>query len=292
MGQSTGLSPSHLENMKVGVSILTNGNRLNYLQTCISSFLENCHYRPLVISIFDNGSTDGTKDWLNNMPHVYGVGWRVHSSPSDMGCAEGTNRSIEMVNDCEYVIHLESDFEHISSDISGEDKRWLHRAIDFMDKGTCDYIYLRKMVSENDIFQHWWSQWMGRIDMAEGKYLRCPGFWWSNNPTLFRVESLRRTGTLPLDVAKDGQKGTPGWSKPELEAPKPPKTWIHKWGLFVHEGLDMPEVCSIGCKTHPVCKYGFFKDGSDAFCACCDSGRDFRDMDAHTRRLVDFFQRK
>lgn len=273
-------------NKPVGISILTNGNRLEYLKSCLNSFLANCHYRPLHISVFDNGSTDGTAYWLRNPPSIYGVKWQNHTASADMGCAAGTNASITLLKEAKFILHLESDFEHIPSELSGEDKLWLHRAIEFMQGGECDYMYLRHMVNERDIFQHWWSQWMPKIDKTEGNYLRCPGFWWSNNPTLFRAEAMWLTGTLPLDVKKDGAKGTAGWSVPELATPKPTKPWIHKWGLFVHE-LPMQGDLKRGCKKiNGDCKYGFFKDGTDAFCSCCTTQYGFEDMDYHARRFA------
>jgi len=277
----------------VGIAILTNGQRLDYLKVCIESFLSNCYYRPLVIGVCDNGSTDTTREWMEAYKPPYGVEWRIDGYTSDRGCARGTNQSIELVTDCEFVLHLESDFEHLPEKYSGEDKMWLHRAIDFMQSGECDYLYLRRMVNEHDIFQHWWSQWMNRISTVTGKYMKCDEFWWSNNPTLFRMKALYDSKTLPLNASVDGQKGTAGWSKPELETPKPPNAWIHKWGLFVHELPTQGNVferlgmtrCSgdIGASK---CKYGFFVSGDSQFCAHCNRELDFRDMEAHARRLV------
>ncbi len=94
----------------VGVSILTNGSRRKYLEQCISSFLTNCYYRPLVIGVYSNGSTDDTVDFLGDLPETYGVEWRTVDSATDGGCAKGTNASIALVSDCEYQIHLESNY--------------------------------------------------------------------------------------------------------------------------------------------------------------------------------------
>lgn len=276
----------------IGVSILTNGKRMIQLQECVRSFLFNCYYRPLVFGIFDNGSTDGTRGLMEELVKsgIYGVEWRIHSATGDMGCAEGTNRSIEMVNDCKYIIHLESDFLHLPQRLSREDKLWLRRAVEFMETGECDYLYLRRMVDEKDIFLHWWSQWMDKVDKEQGKYLRCPGFWWSNNPTLFRAEAMWVTGTLPLDVKKDGVKGTPGWSKPELEAPRPTRAWIHRWGLFVHElSQDVAEgvhesKCSVDAEFG--CKYGFFKDGVGGFCELCKREKGYKGMGEHAEAVI------
>ena len=268
----------------VGISILTNGARLEYLQTCISSFLSNCHYRPLVFGIYNNGSTDGTEEWVTTLKPTYGVTYRALHSHKDEGCAVGTNRACELVKDCEYVLHLESDFEHVSSEITGEDKMWLRRAIEFMEREVVDFVYLRRMVSERDMFLHWWSQWMTRIDGEKENYLRCPGFWWSNNPHIHKTSTMYSRGTLPLDVEKDGKKGTLNWSKPELEAKQPGNTWIHRWGLFVHEKPTVEDKLKLrGCKSG--CKYGFFKTGDDMFCQECDRSKDFTDMKNHENRF-------
>lgn len=268
----------------VGVSILTNGARLEYLKTCISSLLANCFYRPLIVGIYNNGSTDGTEEWLKTLPKMYKVAWRVLHNHKDEGCAAGTNQACELVRDCEYVLHLESDFEHLPSEVSGEDKLWLRRVIEFMESDSVDFVYLRRMVNERDMFLHWWSQWMARIDGEKGNYLRCPGFWWSNNPHVHRTSTIYQRGTLPLDEAKDGAKGTSNWSKPELGAKQPGSTWIHRWGLFVHEKPSLGDQLSLpGCG--PGCKYGFFKAGTDTFCQDCDRRKDFTDMQEHEYRF-------
>jgi glycosyltransferase involved in cell wall biosynthesis len=272
----------------VGVSILTNASRRHYLERCVDSFLANCYYRPLVFCIYSNGSTDDTEDWIQGMQKAYGVEWRLGISHSDGGCARGTNASIEMACELKYQIHLESDFEHLSPAESGVDRMWLHRALEFMESAECDYMYLRRMRDEKEMMMHWWSQWMPKVDAERTEYLRCPGFWWSNNSTLFRNEALYGCGTLPLDEAKDGAKGSDGWSQPELTAARPPNAWIHKWGMFVHERMPGEDFTQAGCGAYGPfgrsgCKYGFWGP-SNAWCGMCDHSRDFRDMDDHKTR--------
>ena len=123
-------------------------------------------------------------------------------------------------------------------------------------------------------------------------YLKCPGFWWSNNPALRRNKTLYDNGTLPLDVSKDGPKGTPGWSQPELTAKKPGNAYIHKWGLFVHDRkiqtCDFSQtVCHTAMAGRDRCKYGFFKNGGqhDQFCNQCRGDCGFEDMQAHENRF-------
>ena len=275
----------------IGISILTNGKRRKYLEKCISSLLENCYYRPLIIGIFNNGSSDDTTDYLSNLPEVYGVEWRVEESKEDKGCASGTNRSIRMVADCELQIHLESDFELLSPEDSGCDRMWLHRAVEFMSRETCDYIYLRRMRNHEESAMHWWSQWMPRVTKRIDEYMECPPFWWSNNPVLFRTQALYDSKTLPLDTSIDGAKGTAGWSQPELNTASPPNTWLHKWGLFIHERREDEDFSDRnGCgKYGPFgtsgCKYGFWYGGDgNNFCRRCDHTKDFTDMWNHERR--------
>jgi glycosyltransferase involved in cell wall biosynthesis len=244
-----------------------------------------------VIGIVDNGSTDETREWMSQLLPVYGVEWRTRSFDKDEGCAKGTNFSISMVDDCEFQLHLESDFELLSREESGVDSMWLHRAVDLLDSGDCDYLYLRRMRDESEARMHWWSQWMPKVDMERGEFLRCPTFWWSNNPTLFRVSALRRDKVLPLDESKDGPKGTAGWSQPELQTARPPNAWLHRWGVFVHEMQPGETFETGGCGHHGPfgqsgCKYGFWKVPYDAWCSYCDQNKDFRDMVAHDLRSL------
>jgi len=268
----------------IGVSILTNGSRRPELSRCLDSFLANCYYRPLVIGIVSNGSTDDTADWLQGMAAAYGVELRLNLSQSDMGCAWGTNTSISLVDDCEYQIHLESDFEHLPQEASGVDKMWLHRAVRQMQSGSCDYLYLRRMRNHQECATHWWDQWMPRVTEERGEYLSCPNFWWSNNPALFHLGELWNADVLPLDEAKDGPKGTPGWSQPEMCAARPPRAWLHRWGVFVHERLEIErEFSNHGCDQD--CKYGFWMPSGSPWCEKCDHTRDFRDMVEHRKRV-------
>jgi len=276
---------------KVGLSILTNENRLDKLKACISSFLSNCNFRPLVVAVFDNGSKDGTFQWLQDRKANpgYAIDWRIERSELDLGCAAGTNRVSRMLGDCETIIHLESDFRHLPESITGVDGNWLHDALRFMNKGTCDYLYLRRMITERDISAHWWSQWFAKISRTEGwLYMECPSFWWSNNPHLRLNRAIYDAGCLPLDESLDGPKGSEGWSKPEMSTAKPRLPWIHKWGLFVHDAPPDDELIrAANCPFPGGCKYGLFLPGPkrNMFCRRCRQDTDFTDMDAHFRRF-------
>lgn len=270
--------------MKIGISILTNGNRRSYLKRCLDSLIENCYYRPLVIGIYNNGSTDDTTEWCRHLSDSYGIEYRIDGSVEDRGCAYGTNRSIEMVGDCKYQIHLESDFEHLTEKETGVDKMWLHRAIEKMELGGCDYLYLRRMRNHEECFVHWWDIWMPKITDCTDETLRCPDFWWSNNPSLFRKSAMFDRGVLPLDESKDGPKGTEGWSQPELLTARPSNTWIHRWGMFIHEREKDEIFENNGCNKD--CKYGFWMKEGAPWCRFCDHTKNFSDLPNHRKRIL------
>lgn len=224
----------------IGVSILTNDCRSNFLSTCVQSLLSNCFMRPLIIGIFDNGSIDNTPDISKQFraSKYYGIEFRYERIEKDMGCAVGTNRSIEMVSDCEFQIHLESDFRHLSESESGIGKLWTKQAVKLLESGSADYIYLRKMRDNNEMSMHWFHQWKEKIIEVQGQFQHCKDFWWSNNPSIFRTKALYDCKTLPLNERLDGAKGTPNWSKPELSTPRPTRAWLWGYGegMFIHDG--------------------------------------------------------
>lgn len=280
----------------VGVSVLTNGSRLGRLQACLGSLLEHCYYRPLVVGVFDNGSVDGTAAFLRALPTVYGVEWRVKTVERDIGCAPGTNAAMDLVGDCEYALHVESDFVHLCESDSGVGRMWLHEAVEFLEEGDCDYLYLRRMRTVEEVYMHFWAQWMPQVTEVRADYLCCPAFWFSQNPHLRRDSSLRKAGTLPLRefYGPHGEtvdvKGTPFWNKAEMEAPSPPRPWLHRWGMFAHEVearrlYDRASGCGRSSHGASTCKYGLFQcPALSQWCRCCDARKDFRDMQEHANR--------
>ena len=197
----------------IGVSILTNGSRSVFVSTCISSLLSNMFTRPLVVSVFDNGSTDDTPVVCGRLceSRCYGIEWRYERVEKDLGCAAGTNRSIAMVKDCEIQLHLESDFRCLDEVESCINKMWMKQAVDFMQTGVCDYLYLRRMRSDTERAMHWFEQWRDKMAEVRGPFQRCDNFWWSNNPSLFRYEKMMGCHTLPLDEKHDGPKNSSQW---------------------------------------------------------------------------------
>lgn len=278
-------------NEAIGISILTNGARLKELQRCLESFIAGTDCAGLSFAIFDNGSTDDTWEWLQHFDFPHGVVSKFERSLSDLGCAAGTNAVAAMVRNFKYVLHLECDFLLLPEKVTGEDKDWLKRAVSHLEATGSDYLYLRRMASPDEARNHWWSQWMPKVIQGTGAYMPVPDFWWSNNPHLRLNEAIYVAGCLPLDESKDGPKGTPGWSKPELEAKRPQKASIHRWGMFVHETLPEgatgpQEACNGSPGSVPWCKYGFFLDGTHNWCGACDPQKNLEDLPDHERRFA------
>jgi glycosyltransferase involved in cell wall biosynthesis len=224
----------------IGISILTNGNRSRFLTNCVSSLLENSFTRPIIIGIMDNGSTDDTPSVCRELvrSNYYGIEWRLQRSEIDRGCAWGTNVAHNLVKDTEFVLHIESDFRHLSELESGIGKLWLREALALLETRLADYIYLRRFRNDSEMSTHWFHQWKQKIVEVRGQFQRCDGFWYSNNPSIFRIQALYDCRTLPLNEKLDGIKGTPNWSRPELSAPHPTRTWFWGYGegMFIHDG--------------------------------------------------------
>lgn len=276
-----------MQRERIGVSVLTNGARLSCLQRCIETLLEHCNYRPLVIGVVDNGSTDETSSWLANPPWVHGVNFRFERWEKDQGCAFGTNRAMLLVGDCRYALHIESDWEHLPYDITGEGPDWLDRALHLMRLKDVAYLYLRRMVNEREMMAHWWSQWCDKMGEQYGRYVKCDGFWWSNNPALRDNWKLIDEKVLPLDETTDGPKGSEGWSRPELSAQRPSTVWMHRWGLFAHMPVSL-DALKNGCgrvkEPWGGCQYGFLLDGKGSFCRKC-LGDGYNGMKEHEKRF-------
>lgn len=275
----------------VGVSILTNGARLHALKRCLASLLENCCYRPLHVAVFDNGSTDGTLEWVaREHPSCHAVTWEWDRSDTDLGCSRGTNLACEMTREFKHSLYLESDFYCLSSAESGAPRTWMRDGLEYMRRSGCGYLYLRRIRDEREMQMHFWSQWMARCSLdGDGRHMSCPGFWWSQNPHLRDNEMLWSSGTLPVPEMMDDHKGSPSWNKSEMMAKPPPSPSLMRWGVFVHDdpGHRVAECSWCGRERFgwSACKYGFYNQGAGKWCELCDSSRGFEDMAAHEARL-------
>ena len=103
--------------MRCSVVIL-NWNGEQTLRQFLPSVLAHTQSKDVEIVVADNGSTDGSLNFLQTQPV------RVIKLEQNYGFAEGYNRTIEQV-DAEYVVLLNSDVEVTP--------QWLDRMLDYMD---------------------------------------------------------------------------------------------------------------------------------------------------------------
>lgn len=288
----------------VGVAFLTNGQRRGYLEQNINAFLANCSYRPLVISIFDNGSTDDTPEYCRyRLPVMQDVGFRYVRSEKDLGCGAGVNRAIQLVKEFQFHLFLECDWTCLHESESGCSPDWMDECLDFMKTGKCDYLYLRRFRNDAEAAFHHWPFVMANSGHTDGKFLHTEKFMFSNNPSLRRTQKLFDCGTLPLQEFFNAQgegtekKGNAEWGQAEHMAKMPPNFYIHKWGMFVHESTPTPigQLKPVGCEKYgdgkgvSTCKYGFTEFRHD-WCPLCDFNKEHHDLLAHQQRYNWYYE--
>ena len=287
----------------VGIAVLTNGDRCDYLQQNIFAFLENCSTRPLVFGIFDNGSTDRTPEFCKNLPVIQGVEWRYERSEIDLGCGAGVNRANNLVKEFACTFFLECDWTCLHKSESGYDEKWLDECTDFLKTGKADYIYLRRFRHDAESRFHHWPMVMANSGYSEGRFLRTEKFMYSNNPHVRLTKALYENGTLPLQEFFDDKgngiekKGNAVWGNAEHLAKHPKNFWIHKWGMFTHESTPTPpleQLKPVGCEKYgphgvSTCKYGFTEFRNN-WCPLCDFSKDHHDLAAHDQRFVHYYE--
>lgn len=283
----------------VGIAVLTNGDRRQYLEQNIRAFLDNCSYRPLIFGIHDNGSVDSTPEYLKHgLPKEHGVEFRCLRSDKDLGCGPGVNRANDLVKELEFTFFLESDWTCLHQSESGYDKQWMHECLDFLQTGRADYIYLRRFRNDNEARYHHWNHVLRNTMHTEGRFLYTERFMYSNNPHIRRTKALYENQSLPLKEMFDAQgnalekKGNAEWGAAEHQAKHPKNFWIHMWGMFIHESTPTPSIemlKPVGCNKYgphgcSTCKYGFL-ELKPGWCEVCDFSKDFHDLLAHDTRF-------
>ena len=131
-----------IANELISIIILTYDN-LDKNKECISSILSKTDYDNYEIVVFDNGSKDGTVEWLRELNHH-----RIHVYFSDvnLGFAKGCNKASELARG-QYLLFMNNDI------IVGE-KSWMTNMINVFSE--CDNVGVvgNKSLFEDNTIQH------------------------------------------------------------------------------------------------------------------------------------------
>jgi len=100
------------------VSIITRCfNRLEYTVMCVRSINKKSGFNDYEHIIIDQGSTDGTREWLNSLEKENFYKIKVKYNKKNSGDAGGMLDGFKMVDDdCEYVMQFDNDCEVINED--------------------------------------------------------------------------------------------------------------------------------------------------------------------------------
>lgn len=115
--------------------IIINYNTLGYLKKCLSSIKEYTKL-PYRIIVVDNGSTDGSKNYLKNYSDI-----RVISNKSNRGYGQACNQGI-LAGNSQYIVLLNSDIEVTSG--------WLEPLVELAKEEDVAVVG-PKMVNENNL---------------------------------------------------------------------------------------------------------------------------------------------
>lgn len=102
-------------------------NRLDLTKRMLESLFENTDtdYRLIVV---DNGSTDGTPDWLGDLADEIKIPYHFHLNSENQGIAVGRNQGFLLANrhgpDDEYLATIDNDIEL--------PKNWLSQCLDLI----------------------------------------------------------------------------------------------------------------------------------------------------------------
>lgn len=96
------------------IAILTCGN-IDVTRTCLSNVVtKTCFPHPTEIVVVDNGSQDGTVEWLDTgfrrLCGDHGLQFKLMANGKNLGCSTGRNQAIEAASG-KYIIFLDNDVE-------------------------------------------------------------------------------------------------------------------------------------------------------------------------------------
>jgi GT2 family glycosyltransferase len=179
--------------------VILNWNGLGFLKKFLGTVIEHSAYKETVICVADNGSTDGSADWIaTNHPEV-----KIILLDKNYGFAGGYNLAIDQL-DARYIVLLNSDIEVTAG--------WLEPLIGFMDNNPDTASCQPKILSYNqkDYFEHAGAagcfidrfgypfcrgRIFNRIEKDTGQYDSATDVFWSSGACMIvRSEAWKKCG--------------------------------------------------------------------------------------------------
>lgn len=104
-------------------------NRLDFTKRMLDSFFKNTT-GPFRLIIVDNGSTDGTKEWLEDLPKNHQATIHLHFNSENQGIAIGRNQGLFLADkygeEDQYLATIDNDIDLPPG--------WLEECTDIIDK--------------------------------------------------------------------------------------------------------------------------------------------------------------
>jgi len=121
---------------KVSIVILT-WNKLEFTKRCLQYLEKNTNYPRWELIIVDNGSTDGTRDFLKHLKKVSEKKYRIIFNRLNLGYAKGVNQGIREAKG-EYVLLLNNDVYVL--------KNWLKKMVELLERDQKNMIVGAKLI--------------------------------------------------------------------------------------------------------------------------------------------------
>lgn len=152
-------------NRKVSIIILT-WNGLEYTKMCLDSLKDTVADENICVYVVDNGSTDGTIDYLEEIKWIHLI-----RNKENLGFVRGNNVAIEQIKDGDIIL--------LNNDIIIEQKDWIEKLQETAYEKETTGIVGCRLVNEKKEFLHagtficpetYWGQQIGGGQKDIGQY--------------------------------------------------------------------------------------------------------------------------
>ena len=302
---------------RVAISTLTSRNKIEWLQSLISSVKEQIPPR-LQWNIYSNGSEPEQREFLlkKAMNNGREFPFQIQFGENNEGVGYGMNRAADMVRDYEFVLYLEDDWFHLPRRLTGVNNNWLSKAIELFDTfPNLDVLLLRRYLTRYEIDHHGFHRRFNRENFGQlyfkGLKILMSDFDYCNTPHLRRNKSLYDKKVYPVRQdelsRKQVKKVGDYWNIPkeyahilsDTERPegiaktKGIENGLVCWqlwpGIFAHEYQEtkINNYCGMYNVGGSTCKYGLINIEHKQFCDSCLHNIGLRDFDDHQKRFME-----